>query len=110
MGSSSKSFKMMQKITLSLLLLFTIQFTYAQNSLLQSGPMLGYADMQEVMLWVQTKSAAEVQIFYAAQDKPTERFSTKKVKTQAENAFATHLLADHVEPGQTYDYQLFING
>ncbi|MFK7932268.1 MAG: alkaline phosphatase [Saprospiraceae bacterium] len=101
---------MMQKITLSLLFVFTFIFSYAQKSLLQSGPMLGYSEMQEVMLWVQTKSAAEVQIVYATQETPTEKFFTEKIMTTKQDAFATHLLADEVEPGQTYDYQLLING
>ena len=32
------------------------------NSGLQSGPMLGYVDMREVLIWVQSKSDSAVQI------------------------------------------------
>ena len=35
-----------------------------ESSILQSGPMIGYADMQEVMIWVQTNKNAEVYVEY----------------------------------------------
>ncbi len=81
----------------------------AQVKLLQSGPMVGYADMKEVMLWVQTKEAAKVKIKYWDQENPKQVYTTQVVKTEAENAFATHLLADKVLPGRKYGYELYIN-
>ena len=38
--------------------------TDAQKSVLQAGPMLGYSDYREVLIWVQTTEAADVQIEY----------------------------------------------
>lgn len=88
--------------------------------LLQSGPMLGYSEMREVMLWVQTTEAAEVQIKYTPQKSilpdsvavPIEKraYFTNKIKTSSENAFTAHLVADQVEPGYHYEYELMING
>jgi len=40
----------------------------AQADLLQSGPMLGYSEMKEVLLWVQTKEKAKVQFAYWPKD------------------------------------------
>jgi alkaline phosphatase D len=33
---------------------------FSQKEILQSGPMVGYSTMKEVLLWVQTNEAAEV--------------------------------------------------
>ncbi len=104
---------MQYKIPLFTLLLctFTVLHTTAQKSLLQSGPMLGYTDMMETMLWVQTKSPATVQIIYWEKD--TNPVSPKKytdpyLTTKAEG-YTARLVADQVEPGKKYDDQLLIN-
>ncbi len=97
-----------------------IQTIKPTKSLLQSGPMVGYSEMREVMLWVQTNAPAEVQIKYMAKESllpdslsiPVEKraYFTNKVMTKKGNAYVAHLLADEVEPGYLYDYELLING
>ncbi len=81
----------------------------AQKSFLQSGPMLGYTDMMETMLWVQTNSAAKVQIAYWEKDTISERKLTEVYTTGKKYGFTAHLLADQVEPGKMYEYQLLLN-
>lgn len=71
--------------------------------------MLGYTDMFETMLWAQTKSEAKVQIAYWPKGKPTEKHLTNTVKTQKQDGFTAHLLADEVQPGNRYEYELRIN-
>ncbi len=82
----------------------------AQKSLLQSGPMLGYTDMLESMIWVQTKSAAKVQIAYWEKDTVSEKKFTDVYLTNKKEGYTAHLVADQVEPGKVYEYQLLING
>ena len=82
---------------------------FAQKSVLQSGPMLGYSEMKEVLLWVQTNQAATVQFDYWNIEKPNDRFSTPAKLTTARDAFTAKLLATQIEPGQTYGYQHKIN-
>ncbi|QJW88607.1 alkaline phosphatase family protein [Spirosoma taeanense] len=77
---------------------------------LQSGPMVGYSDMREVMLWAQTKQPARVQIRYHEAGKPTPAHLTNEVKTNRNAAFTAHLLADQVEPGKKYEYEVLIEG
>ncbi|MCS7035600.1 MAG: alkaline phosphatase D family protein [Saprospiraceae bacterium] len=84
-------------------------FSFAQHPLLQSGPMLGYADMKEVLLWAQTKQAATVYFEYWDKEKPSERFATDAVTTQKSTGYTAKCVADRVEPGRTYGYQLYIN-
>ncbi len=103
-----------QKNTMRRILLFTLFFllvanAFAQKSLLQSGPMVGYSQMMEVLLWVQTKESATVQIAYWEQGNPQQKLLTNPVKTEAQSAFTAKLIADKVQPGKKYDYQLLIN-
>lgn len=94
----------------SVLLLFLSATTLiAQQSLLQSGPMVGYSEMKEVMLWVQTKKAAKVKIGYWEKEKTATKYFTKEVLTAEEKAFSTKLLADQVLPGRKYAYEVYIN-
>lgn len=81
-----------------------------QESLLQSGPMVGYGDMREVLLWVQTKQAATVHFRYFEAGNNSERFETSKTTTQKSTAFTAKLIADQVQPGKKYQYELYING
>lgn len=95
----------------SLFLLLSLSaLTFAQDSLLQSGPMLGYNEMREVLLWVQTKGAARVQFAYWVKDNPRDLHFTESKETTKEEAYTAKLLADEVEPGTVYNYQLLING
>lgn len=97
----------MKKLLLFYCLLICVQLN-AQESLLQSGPMVGYSTMKEVMLWVQTKEAAEVQFIYFEKDKPALKFKTEIVKTEPKNAFTVQTIAQ-VQPGKRYSYELYIN-
>ncbi|MCS6809546.1 MAG: alkaline phosphatase family protein [Candidatus Kapabacteria bacterium] len=86
---------------------------YAQNAshaLLQSGPMLGYAQMREVALWVQTKQPARVKFVYYETTQASVRYETQEVLTSRENAYVAHCYATEVEPGRRYTYELYING
>ncbi len=93
-----------------LLILATFAVAFSQSDLLQSGPMLGYSEMREVMLWVQTTEAAEVQFTYWPEGQRQQAAQTDPYTTKKEEAFTAHLVADQVEPGLTYEYSLRING
>lgn len=79
------------------------------NPLLQAGPMPGYADMREAMIWVQTTKPAIVYAEYADSETPEIRKRTNKVLTNKTTAFTARLIADTVEPGRIYDYRIFID-
>jgi len=80
----------------------------AQNELLQSGPMLGYCEQMEVMIWAQTKVPALVKVEYTNDAGLT--MTTNEVQTSRATAFTARLIADKVQPGVHYSYQLFIDG
>lgn len=97
-----------KSILTSLFFLIILQLN-AQNELLQSGPMVGYSEMREVMLWVQTKKAAEVKINYTNKADKKDTHWTQTVSTEKNSAFTAHLIADELLPGQSYTYDVFIN-
>lgn len=90
--------------------LISTSLLFAQKNLLQSGPMVGYTDMREAMFWLQTSESALVHFEYYDSTAPAKRYSTQTTVTLFEQAFTAHCLADSVQPGKTYIYELYING
>ena len=91
-------------------ILFSLMFisTYAQD-LINSGPMVGYSTMQEVLLWVQTEETANVHFEYYEINNPKVKFSTDKIETEKKNGYVVKLIADQVIPGKKYKYEVYIN-
>ncbi|MEM9527135.1 MAG: alkaline phosphatase D family protein, partial [Bacteroidota bacterium] len=58
--------------------------------------------------WVQTKGTATVQARY--QNMAGEVFVTKAIETAAATAFTAKLIANQVQPGQQYTYQILLDG
>jgi len=83
--------------------------SFGQDALVQSGPMVGYAEMTEVMLWAQTKEPADVQFRYWDLEKPGEKLSSTTVKTVEDQANVAHVLITGLRPGRRYGYELVIN-
>ena len=97
-----------KKISLSLIISLLFISTYAQD-LINSGPMVGYSTMQEVLLWVQTDEKAKVHFEYYEIDNPKIRFKTDEIQTLKKNGYVAKLIADQVAPGKKYKYDIFIN-
>jgi len=89
-------------------LLFPI-YLFANINLIQSGPMLGYSDMREVLLWIQTKQSCKVQFKYYDIDNPKDVFLTDTFRTKSDNFFIAKLIANKVLPGKKYKYDVLIN-
>ena len=100
------------KNSLQLLIVSFILSTviYSSETLVQSGPMVGYSDMMEVSLWIQTTDQAKVKFIYWADGQPDKRLETDEVSTNKQYAYTANLIADQVEPGNQYIYELYING
>lgn len=94
---------------LKFLLLFVFVYTYSQQNLLQSGPMLGYVEMTEAKIWVQTKQPAKVKVEYFAIDEPAKKLFSNEISTVKDNGFTAHLILDKIRPGKQYNYSVLIN-
>lgn len=88
-------------------LVFTVSI-FAQNNL-QSGPMVGYCEMKEAMIWLQTEKPAAVYIEYHAIDNTKEVFQSSIYNTTKENATTCHIVLDKLQPGKKYFYSVFID-
>ncbi len=80
------------------------------QSLIKSGPMVGFGGMKEVRLWVQTKADAQVKFIYWPVGQAHTKKETKSIKTHAQNHWiATVTLSDL--PHQTqFEYAVDVNG
>jgi len=95
----------------SLIVLFLVcsYVGFSQNSLLQSGPMVGYCEMTEAVIWLQTNKEASVKVSYFALDNPSKVYKTKNQTSKKENGYTNHLILDELEPGKKYEYTVYIN-
>lgn len=99
---------MLQKRLIQVLfLLFLSNQLFAQ---LLAGPMLGYSEMREVLLWVQTEKPALVKYNYWEKGNENEKFSSTPHLTQKDNYFISKVILEDVLPGKTYEYELILNG
>jgi len=77
---------------------------------LQSGPMLGYSEPREVLLWAQTSGPARVKFVYWDEEEPRERYETGEKATVRSEAFIARVVADGVRPGRRYGYEVHVDG
>ena len=104
---SLKSYIM--KTLFPVITLFFTSIIFAQSSLLQSGPMVGYSTMKEALLWVQTTDEAEVYATYSSLSNNEIIYKTNTVHTSKDKGYVAHLIADELEPNQIYSYDIYIN-
>ncbi|MCX7929775.1 MAG: alkaline phosphatase family protein [Chlorobi bacterium] len=83
---------------------------FAQQVTIRSGPMVGFSDMRQVTVWVQTTRSATVQLEYADTTQPNRWYRSSPVVTEHNDAFVAHLVADSVLPGKIYRYQILLDG
>lgn len=82
----------------------------AQKVQLRAGPMLGYAQLREVAIWVQTTAPATVQIAYADTAHPKLIHRTALLRTDSLKAYTATFRIGPLEPGRTYRYTILLNG
>lgn len=99
----------MKKIFQLFFLLF-ISFGFSQNSILQSGPMVGYCEMKEATIWLQTKKNATVKVSYFTIENPSKIFYSENYNSSKEDGFTYHIILNKIEPGKKYNYSIFIDG
>lgn len=97
----------MKNILLSCLFVLFSFVSLSQETLLKSGPMVGYSDFREVLIWVQTTEPATVKIGYFTTNE-TEKF-TENIQTTVEGDLIAKLTPNEVDYGKTYTYKLYIN-
>ncbi len=82
----------------------------ADESPIQSGPMVGHAEMRAAILWVQTKREAKVHFEAWIEGQPAGAIRSREVTTRAEDAFVAKLTLAPLEPGQRYEFATVVDG
>lgn len=82
----------------------------AQESVLRSGPMVGYSEQREVMLWVQTTRPADVQLRYWPVDQPANASLSALVHATAAQDHIARFLLTGLPPGTRFNYELYLDG
>lgn len=77
---------------------------------IQTGPMVGYVTMAEVLLWLQTDAPAEVSFEYWPVGQEDAKARTAAVTTERASAFVAKCVADQVKAGTEYEYRVLIDG
>ncbi len=105
-----KSKKSRQSVIKSafLILLFCAS-AFAQNTILSSGPMLGYSEMTETVVWLQTKIPAKAQIKYWKQGDKKSAKLTKLIQTNEENDHIARFIISSLTFGTRYEYEVYLN-
>jgi alkaline phosphatase D len=93
------------------LLLFVAHSTQAQQEAqLEAGPMLGYVEMQEANIWIQTTKPAPFKLTYWKKGKEQASKYVFSSSTLAEESNTAHVKLTDLDYGTTYQYRLTIDG
>lgn len=87
----------------------TTYYVVAQVDPIQSGPMLGYSDMQEAVVWLQLKEPGKAYARFAADTNDAPWRETATVATSASVANTLKLYFTDLHPGLHYRYELVVN-
>ncbi len=77
---------------------------------LNSGPMPGYSECLEGIIWLQATRECKASMAYWKESEPANVFYSTEVLAERETAYAVDLIADRVEPGNTYRYRVILDG
>ncbi|MBK9249618.1 MAG: alkaline phosphatase family protein [Ignavibacteria bacterium] len=102
----------MKQLVLVLIFIFVSLSSFVsgkETQPLRSGPMVCYVEMREAMIWVQTHYQAKVKAQYWDSTDTKKILVTNTFETEKRMAFTAKIIADEVQPGRTYFYEIFID-
>ncbi len=77
---------------------------------LKSGPMLGYAEIAETVVWMQTTAPAKVRLRYWPVDKPGDVRTTADVATSPAGDHIAKFALAGLPFGTRFEYRVLLNG
>jgi len=93
-----------------LYLLVTLSGLGEGEAKLRSGPMVGYAEITEVMLWVQTSGSSEVSYRYWKVGNRQSSWTTEPQRVTRTSDFIAHTRISGLEEGQQFEYEFLLDG
>ncbi len=103
----------MKSIIIIFALFVSCSWNYAQTVV--SGPMVGYVESEEVMIWLQTNQLCDVHIEYFPKNQPNIKLKSKIVKStilfekESTNPVYIAKILLKTEPSTEYFYEVFLN-
>ncbi len=89
---------------------FCLIASIAAAAELVAGPMAGAASQRGTKLWLQANGPGAAQIEYWNSAKPVDKRRTEPSKLRAEEDFVAQFDIGGLEPGQSYDYRVLLDG
>jgi alkaline phosphatase D len=77
--------------------------------ILHSGPMLGYSEMTETVIWLQTKTSARVHLKYWKQGEPKSAKISKTIQTDDTNDHIARFTISGLDFGARFEYEIYLN-
>ncbi|HXG68425.1 MAG TPA: alkaline phosphatase D family protein [Blastocatellia bacterium] len=77
---------------------------------LRSGPMLGYSEMTETVVWLQTRKPARAQLRFWKQGRPETARLSEPVQTSEAGDLIARFTLSGLEFGTKYDYEVYLDG
>lgn len=104
----------MRRKLLTFLVLFSISSVLLQaqdnQELLEAGPMLGYVEMQEANLWIQTTKPTTFEIKYWKKNSDETPVHSFNDQTDGLASNTAHIKLTNLDYGTTYRYELYLDG
>jgi alkaline phosphatase D len=75
-----------------------------------NGPMPGYSECLESIIWLQCQGPCDVELEYWKADAQGQRAHTARQSGDPRKGYAMDFILDQVEPGTWYEYQVTVNG
>lgn len=100
--------QMKHKYLVILFWLIIMVETAAQDEI-KAGPMVGYMEMAETLIWLQTHRESSLRIKYWPADSPQEVHWSQPVMAQKKQFFIVKVPLEQLKPGTVYTYQIYRN-
>ncbi len=81
-----------------------------QAARIRSGPMLGYADLTEASVWIQTTAPADVRLRYWPEGRRGEARTTPSLSASEQTDDTALFVVPGLEPGSRYSYEVLVAG
>jgi len=102
--------KILRSRLIVLLLIVANSAQAKQQARLEAGPMLGYVEMQEANLWIQTTKPAPFELTYWKKGKKKAPKQVFNSSTMALSSNTAQIKLTDLDYGTTYRYELMIDG
>lgn len=77
--------------------------------LIRSGPMLGYSEMSETVVWLQTKKPCKVHLRYWKRGAAETAKNSESIQTNEKSDLIARFTISNLEFGSRYDYQVYLD-